>query len=218
MRPPYLRLLERPSQSEPSPGARALAPTLSPDGPVPAEIDRQLAELARRAGTDRDALDVLYAAYRPRLDHWVRRATRSCFRPSADPAVEPADIVQQAFIVFADLVLGWHGRGSLSAYLIAFFPWRLGDAVRRMTAPRGHRSLDGLPSALLVDGTIAADAAVALLEAIAADLPGRQGAVLLLRVRDGLAWNDIAAQLGVDRRTLYRDWQKILRELRTALA
>jgi RNA polymerase sigma factor (sigma-70 family) len=213
----HLRLLERPSNPEPRPSSRSIVPILSPQGAVPEDVDRQVAELARRAADDRDALNALYAAFLPRLDHWIRRATRSCYRPSADPALEPDDIVQQAFVVFADLVLAWRGRGSLSAYLIAYFPWRLSDAVRRMSDPREHRSLDSLPSALLVDGTIAADEAVALLEALAADLPDRQGKVLLLRVRDGRPWNDIAGHLGVDRRTVHRDWQQILRGLRTAL-
>lgn len=214
----HLRLLDPPAARAPR-CAASLAPALPPDGPVPADIDQQLSRLGQRAlGGDRDALNALHAAYRPRLDHWVRRACRSCRRPSADPAIEQEDIVQQAFLVFTDLLLAWNGEGSLSRYLIAYFPWRLSDAVRRMTDPRQRRSLDTLPSPLLADGSVAADEAMALLEALAADLPAREGQVLLLRIRDGLPWTDVAVQVGYDRRTVLRDWRRIVERLRASLA
>jgi RNA polymerase sigma factor (sigma-70 family) len=213
----HLRLIEPPS-SEPPCGGRALAPAISPHGPVPIEIDLQLSRLGQRALTgDRDALNTLHAAYRPRLDHWVRRACRSCFRHTADPSIEPEDIIQQAFLVFADLLLAWNGSGSLSGYLIAYFPWRLSDAVRRLADVREHRSLDVLPSPLLIDESVAADEAIALLEALAASFPEHEGKVLLFRIRDGLTWDEVAAAVGFDRRTVLRDWKRILVQLRASL-
>jgi RNA polymerase sigma factor (sigma-70 family) len=214
----HLRLLECSSPPPSQPRSASLAPALPPNGAIPSEIDLQLGKLGQRAvDGDRDALNALYAAYLPRLDNWVRRAHRSCYRTNADPVIEPDDIVQQAYLVFADLMRSWSGLGSLSAFLIAYFPWRLSDAVRRMSDAHVRRSLDGLPSTLLIDGTVAADEAVALLQTLAGDLPDRQGQVLLLRIRDGLTWDEIARCVGMDRRTVLRDWSRILNQLRSSL-
>lgn len=213
----HLRLLDPPA-SRPPRDRGTLAPAISPQGHVPAELDLQLSRLGQRAlNGDGDALNALHAAYRPRLDHWVRRACRSCYRPSADPSIEPEDIAQQAFLVFADLLLAWNGNGSLSRYVIAYFPWRLSDAVRRMSDARQRLSLDVLPSPLLTDGTVAADEAAVILEALAADLSEREGKVLLHRIRDGLTWDEVAKAVGFDRRTVLRDWQRILIQLRVSM-
>jgi RNA polymerase sigma factor (sigma-70 family) len=217
MHRPHLRLVIRTTHSDADRSGRSLAPALAADGPVPQEIDRQLGDLGCRAQTDPNTLNALYAAFRPRLDHWIRRASQSCFRSSSDPAIEPADIEQQAFIVFADLILSWNGRGSLSAFVIAYFRWRLSDAVRRMSDSRERRSVDRLPSTLLVDGTVAAEQAIALLETIAVDLPERQGRILLLRIRDGLPWSEVAHHIGVDIRTAQRDFRQVLDQLRASL-
>jgi RNA polymerase sigma factor (sigma-70 family) len=214
----HLRLLECSTSPPSQPRTASLAPALPPHGAVPSEVDSQLGRLGQRAVQgDRDALNALYAAYLPRLDHWVRRSLGNCYRTGADPAIEPDDIVQQAYLVFADLMRSWSGGGSLSAYLIAYFPWRLSDAVRHMSDAHVRRSLDGLPSTLLIDGTVAADEAVALLQTLAGDLPDRQGQVLLLRIRDGLTWVEIARCVGMDRRTVLRDWSRILSQLRSSL-
>jgi RNA polymerase sigma factor (sigma-70 family) len=213
----HLRLLDPPS-TPPRPGERALAPALSPRGAVSPEQDQQLGRLGRRAiAGDRDALAALYAAYLPRLDHWVRRACRSCYRPSADAAIEPDDIVQQGFVVFAELLLDWDGSSSLSSYLIAYFPWRLSDVVRRMAGGRTPR-MDNTPRSLdLADDSFAASEALVLIRALAADLPEREERILLLRVCDGMTWDEIAAAVGVTRRTALRDWQSIRRSLRASL-
>jgi len=218
MRVKHLWLLEQSSAREPSAGHRALAATLSPHGPVPLDVDLKLGALARQAKTDPNARNVLYAAFLPRLDYWVRRAVQSCFRASGDPAVEPADIKQQAFLVFVDLVLAWDESGSLSAHLIAYFRWRLSDAVRRMSDLRQRCSLDGPPSRLIRDGSHAADESIVLLETLAADLPARQGQVLLMRIRDGLPWTEVASRLNVDIRSAQRDWQAVRESLRASFA
>ena len=218
MRDTYLRLLPDPSDSDPDRQPPALAPAVPRDGPVPPETDRQLGALASRAKTDPAARNVLYAAFRPRLDHWVWRAVRSCARSSADLAIEPEDIRQQAFVVFCDLIVAWNERGSLSAYLIAYFRWRLSDAIRRMSDPCERRTTAGPPSIHLTDDTHAAAESVALLESLAAQFPARQALVLLLRVRDGLPWSQVAERAGVDIRTAQRDWGAVKAVLRTILA
>lgn len=193
----------------------ALAPALSPRGAVPAEIDAQLGILGRRAASgDRAARNALYAAFAPRLDHWVRRAQGSSRRYGVDQAVESEDIAQQAFIVFADLMHSWNGRGSISAYVIAYFPWRLSTAIRAMSDSRQCRPLETMPADLLSDGTFAAEEAVALLQALAAGMPEREGQILILRLRDGQTWPEIANRLGINKRTAMRDWKRVLAGLR----
>ena len=135
---------------------------------------------------------------------------------SADPAIEPSDVEQQAFVVFCELVFTWNERGSFSAYIFAYFRWRLSDAIRRMSDPRERRSSGGPPSIHLTDGSHAAAESVALLEALAAQFPDRQALVLLLRVRDGLAWHTIAERAGVDIRTVQRDWNAVLEVLKSS--
>lgn len=218
MRDTHLRLLPDPPGSDSDRQPPALAPAVPRQGPVPPEVDRQLGALGRRAKTDSDARNALYAAFRPRLDYWVWRAMRSCSRSSADPAIEPSDIQQQAFVVFCDLVLAWNKRGSFSAYVIAYFRWRLSDAIRRMSDPRERRSAGGPPSIHLTDDSHAAAESVALLEALAAQFPDRQALVLLLRVRDGLAWHTIAERAGADIRTVQRDWNAMLEVLKPSLS
>lgn len=198
-------------------GPQPLVPVLPLSGAVPAEMDATFRALGRLAAAgDFAARDALYAAFAPRLDHWVRRAQGSCMRHGFDPAIDPEDIAQEAFLVFADLVNTWDGRGSMSGYVIAYFPWRLSNAIRRMSDPRQHRSLDARPTALLTDGTVSGDEAGALLTAIAAELPDREGRILLLRIRDGLTWDQIAERIEVDRRTALRDWKTIVLRLRFA--
>src|SRR5829696_164795 len=218
MRDTHLRLLPDPPGSDSDRRPPALAPAAPKHGPVPPDVDRHLGALGRRAKTDSGARNALYAAFRPRLDHWVWRAMRSCSRSSADPAIEPSDIQQQAFVVFCDLVLVWNKRGSFSAYVFAYFRWRLSDAIRRMSDPPERRSTAGPPSIHLTDGSHAAAESVALLEALAELFSDRQALVLLLRVRDGLAWHTIAERAGADIRTVQRDWNAMLEVLKPSLS
>lgn len=214
----HLRLLV-----PPKPSSRAHGPllvlTVAPDGYVSPEQDERLGKLALRVTDgDAEALATLYAAYLPRLEHWIRRTRRACFRPSADIAVEPEDIVQEAFIVFADLILAWTGEGSLSAYIVSLYPCRLSDATRRMTETRLPRPHDSSALDDLTDDSYAAEEALALIRSLAADLPDRLGDVLVLRIVERRTWDEIAHELGVSGRTVHRDWQSMLVLLRANLA
>jgi RNA polymerase sigma factor (sigma-70 family) len=200
------------------PAAPALAPTIPLHGPVSPELDAVLSALGCRAAAgDTDALNALYAAYAPRLGYWVHRAQRLFRRYGIDRALEPEDIAQQAYLVFADLVRAWEDDQGLSRYVFAYFPWRLSDTVRKMSERRVLRTPAGLPALLLADDSAAAAEAIALLEALADDLPDREGRVLLLRIRDGLPWDEVARLMGVERRTVFRIWKRVLGQLRASL-
>jgi RNA polymerase sigma factor (sigma-70 family) len=213
----HLHLLEQQSSHSRPRERVVLVPAVESQGPIPDDIDRKLGHIAIEARRSPQALAALYWAFLPRLDHWVFRATHSCFRPSADPAIEPEDIEQEAFVVFADLVLAWGGEMSLSAYLIRYFPWRLSDAIRCMSNRRPRPRRASVSAADLGDGSHGADEALALLESLAAQLPRRQGELLLLRFRDRLTWFEVAHRLGVDVRTAHREWSRLKPLLRKAL-
>jgi RNA polymerase sigma factor (sigma-70 family) len=196
----------------------ALAPAIPSHGPIPPELDAILSALGCRAAAgDTEALNALYAAYAPRLAHWVHRAQGALRRSGVDRALEPDDIAQEAYLVFADLVRTWDDDRSLSRYVIAYFPWRLSDAVRRMSDYRARHSLNVHPSPLIADDSAGAEEAVALLEALANDLPEREARIVLLRIRDGHTWDEVARLSGVDRRTVFRLWKRVLTQLRESL-
>jgi RNA polymerase sigma factor (sigma-70 family) len=217
MRDSHLWLVAEPgAPGPPDRPERALGPALPRNGPIPPAIDHRLGLLAHRARHESETRNVLYAAFLPRLDYWVKQTRNVCFRDGADLAIEPEDVEQQAFIVFSDLIDSWDGNGSISSYLFAYFRWRLSDAVRRMSDPRRHIQLDRT-SRYLRDGSHLAGESLSLLEAIAADLPSRQGLVLLLRLRDGLPWSEIASQIERDIRTAQRDWNDALHSIRSSM-
>jgi DNA-directed RNA polymerase specialized sigma24 family protein len=196
----------------------ALAPTVPIHGPVSPELDAILSALGCRAAAgETAALNTLYAAFAPRLQQWVRRAQRSLERYGVDRSIEPEDIAQQAFVVFADMILTWEDDRDLSRYVIAFFPWRLSDSVRRMTDLRASHALSPAALPLLVDDSSVAEEAVALLEAHAATLPAQEAQVLLLRIRDGCTWDEIARFSGIESRTAQRIWRWLLVNLRASL-
>lgn len=192
-----------------------LAPVLQSHGPVPDDVDARLGKLATRARLgDYDAQNALYAAFAPRLDPSVRRAQGNCLRRGLDPSIEPGDIAQQSFIVFVELLANWSGQGSLSGYVIANFPWRLIDAVRLMSHARPRMSFSLQAEHLIADDSFAGEEAVTLLMVLAGKLQDREGQILLLRIRDGMTWGQIALALDIDKRTAYRDWRRILLRLR----
>lgn len=197
---------------------RPLVPAVPPFGRVPDDVDAALSRLGCYAAAgDTAALNALYAAFAPRLAHAVRRAQLACRRYGSDPAIEPEDIAQQAYVVFADLVRMWEGDRELCRYVFAYFPWRLSDAVRAMTDRRERRSLEALPPVLLVDGTVQGQEAAVLLETLASELPPREAQILLLRIRDGCSWAEIARVTGIERRTIFRSWRRTLLRLRCSL-
>jgi len=218
MSSPNRRLLLSVVPSAPRDGSRpALVPAVDPDGPIPPGIDQLLgvAAHAARAG-DRDALSALHTAFAPRLAGWIGRSRRVCYRPWFDPAVEPEDIEQTAFLVFAELVAAWPGRDSFAGFVISRFPWRLSDAIRALADSRASAPFGG-PECTLADGSAAAAEALALLEALAAGFPPRERQILLWRVRDGIAFVEIARRLGLDRQTVARCWRTVCTDLRASL-
>lgn len=209
---------------DPVPVPAAVAPVLGADDPLGPEVERRLTALAHLArGGDRAARDTLFLALGPKIDRMLGRC-RGLAWSSAGPRRdgrpwELEDLGQQAYIAFVDLLALWSGEGAVGPYLLAHLPWRLRNAWRELAAPR-RRGAPFAPAAaeLLIDGSAAADEAVVLLEAWAAGFPPLDGAILLLRFRDGATAAEIAAALGLQRRTLDRRWRRLRGRLRRELA
>ena len=205
-----------------------LVPVLTedPEGTpeVSRDVDRVLTAVARDASRgDRAARNALYFAFEPKIMRFVRRHARAGFNPS----IEPADIAQEAFLVFADLVADWPNDDSFASFFFRQFPRRLAAAVRRLRGDerrfvRPNQKGTGVPSGstsleILSDSSAAAEEALARLEALAAGLPEPERSLLLWRIRDGERLGAIARRLGVSRGTVERAWKRLLADLRRSL-
>jgi DNA-directed RNA polymerase specialized sigma24 family protein len=175
------------------------------------------AAVAARSG-DLAIRNALYTALAEWIAADVRRFRRRAWQSSGDWDLE--DVGQEAFFAFAEVVERWSGGEPFFEHFRARFPRRLTDAVRRLEAG-GRFRFRCWPSAagldLLHDDSAAAAEGVALLESLAAQLPQRDGSILLWRVRDAEDWPTIARRLGVDRRCLHRRWVRICAGLRRQL-
>jgi RNA polymerase sigma factor (sigma-70 family) len=193
-------------------------PVVNPVERIPPAIEQRLslAALAAREG-DLAARDALFAALWPRLARQTIRFRRGRWGALAGRAWDHADVEQEAFLVFAELLAAWPRQTSFPTYLLGHFGWRLRAAMRRLhgSASRTVR-LD--PRLLLVDDSAESERARALLVALASDLPPLDGQILLLHVLDGETLGAIAYRLRVNRRYVRRRWLATARGLRRSLA
>jgi DNA-directed RNA polymerase specialized sigma24 family protein len=208
----------------PVPPRTPLRPFLVPDLAVPAAAERRLAALARAAQAgDPDARADLWEELAPAIGRVVGAAARRA--RAAGPAGplrdgrpwDAEDLGQEAFPIVVDLLAAWDGERPVVPYLLGHLPWRLRSVWRAMVAR--HRAEAVPPDARLrlqhlADGSAAADEAIALLEALAADLPPLDRAILLRHLRDGEPLRAVARGLGLDRRTVTRRWAAIKAGLR----
>ncbi len=206
----------RPERCAAHPALFPELPPLTVDAEITPELDRSLSTLARaaRAGDPR-ARNALYTAMEAKIHRFVRRYRASSWK--AHRIWDNDDLAQEAFLIFTDLITSWSGEGSFPPYFFAHFPWRLRDAVRRFNGHSPYTGITWTPYDLLSDNTAATDAAVALLEALAAGLPATSRAILLWHVRDGERFSAIATRLGISRRTVHRYWEATLKDLRCSL-
>jgi RNA polymerase sigma factor (sigma-70 family) len=215
------------AHSLPPTGGAALRPPLAPligaDDPIDDRLEPMLADLARRARLgDQPARDALHAALAPKIERFVTTYLRRAFaargpRDGGRP-LDYDDLAQEAFLVFAETLAVYDGQRPFGQHFLAVFPWRLHDAWRRLIAP-ARRTAPLAPSHdLLADPSLAADEARVLVETIAADLGEPDGAILCLRLLDGLTLDETATGLGLSRTTVCRRWARLRRLLRRRLA
>jgi RNA polymerase sigma factor (sigma-70 family) len=215
---PRLRLL--PAGLPPLPAA---VPLLRPDRPVTAREDALLTTLARRAQRDDPAArDLLWRAFSPKLEPALRRCGRMTWRPGwaqrNGRPWEQDDLRQEAWLVFAELIADWPGNGSIVPYVMAYFPWRLRSAMRRLGPPRTRVAPPRGPVARAADCRELLDAETATLVALlVARLSAVEADVLRARVEEGTGSREIARRLGMSRRTISRHLARIRRVAREVL-
>ncbi len=210
----------------PVPPRPPLRPFHVPDFAVPPDAERRQAALARTAQAgDLAARAALWDELAPAVGRLVGAAARRA--RAAGPAGplrdgrpwDVEDLGQEAFPIFVDLLAAWDGERPVAPYLLGHLPWRLRSAWRAMLVR--HRA-EAVPAAarlrlhLLADGSAAAEEALALIDALAADLPPLDGAILRHHLRDGEPLRAVARRLGLDRRTVTRRWAAIKARLRGA--
>ena len=211
--PAHLRLVPPPPTAAPLP---PVVPLLAPNRAVTAAQDALLTRLARRARRgDREARDLLWRAFGPKLEPALRRGGRMAWRPGwarrDGRPWELDDLRQEAWLVFAELVDDWNEEGSFVPYAMAYFPWRLRRAMRRLEPPRRGARLAYATRVEAEERGLDDVEGAALLEAIAAALPAADADLLRMRVGEGASVTDIACRLGVTRRTVARRWGRIRR-------
>ncbi|MGH2561357.1 MAG: sigma-70 family RNA polymerase sigma factor, partial [Thermomicrobiales bacterium] len=192
-------------------------PVANPTETIPPSLERRLTAAATAAQEgDLAARDALFAAIWPKLDRQTRQFARGRWGTLAGRAWEQADVAQEAYLVFAELLADWPRQTSFPTYLLGHFGWRLHSTMRRLhgSAPRTVR-LDG--RLLLTDDSAQAERARALVGAMAADLDPVDGRILLLFVLNGESIGAIAHRLQINRRSVHRRWLALAAALRQAL-
>ena len=217
-------------ERNPSPATRGtcrddpvLVPLLTADDDLTPDRECLLTALAHQARAgDRAARDALYLVLSAKIDRFVagcRRLAATGAGPRRDGLpCDAEDVAPEAFPLFADVVAAWPGDAPFGPYFLAHFPWRLRSAWRALVASRRLEiPIPPLWITLLHDGTEASEESRVRLEALAADLPPPDGAILLNHIRDGESLGAVARWLGLSRRTVTRRWQALLIELRQGL-
>jgi RNA polymerase sigma factor (sigma-70 family) len=174
------------------------------------ELDARLGAMALRARTDPQVRNALYQALSFKIERFVRRYR---YRVRQLAVCEVADVEQEAFLVFCDIVDRWPGQESFLGYFFSRFPWRLARAVDILE--RGWSATRMVPLDEIAIPAPPPDPADALiLTEIGATLDERERTVLELRVGYGLQMREIARILGLHSRTIHRSWARIVEELR----
>jgi len=199
---------------------RTLLPVIGADDVILPAFDHTLGNIAIRAQQgDTDARDALFFAFLPKLDKLVT-AIRVPSAPIGTTGTwDRDDVEQEAYLVFVELLHGWSGDVSFTAWLLARFSWRLRDALRDgvgkpLLPPRVQwMSLDDAElreeRALLVDDFDPEDHK--LVEILVDSLPPELSQVLVLRALRGKPLAEIAREMQLSRRTLVRRWHEIRR-------
>lgn len=111
---------------------RTLLPVIARHSDLTPALERLLRPVALRAKDgDWSARDALYAAFEPKLYRIARKIWVPAQSDSTVGTWDFEDVWQEAWIVFATLLDTWPPHIDVGRYLLAQFPWRLRDAVRK---------------------------------------------------------------------------------------
>ena len=171
-------------------------------------LEAMLDALARAGRDDPDARNELYARLGGKIPRFL-----APWRGRQTALGDFADIQQEAFLIFADMVADWPGEGSFVRYFFAFFPWRLRHAIAWHDRRWPQRRLVILAEEDLQ--ALVRDDATALSEEdwlALGDFAPVERRLLALRL-GGYSLSGAAAHLGWSRRTAARRWRALRERL-----
>lgn len=192
----------------------ALLPVIGADDVILPTFEETLGSFAMRAQLgDRPARDALFQAYLPKLTR-LMGTVRAPYAPGGAEGIwSRDDVAQEGYLVFVELVDMWAGDVPFTAFLLARFPWRLRDAIRRGI---GKPPVPPRWSAVVVEDAgveamIASPEREDVLARLLEVLPGPLATILVAHVIEGRTQTAIARETGVSRRTVVRQWAEIRR-------
>ena len=169
------------------------------------EMTQQLSQRGAAKGDLHLLVDTLYDE--------LRRVAAGCLANHNDCTLQPTELVHKAYLQLRDQRAQWCERSHFIAIAAHLMRRILVDHVRaRKAVKRGGRSKhESLQGELTIDCAgritfaelLAVNQALERLEAFAE----RQAKVVEMRFFGGLTTDETAALLGVDSRTVQRDWQ-----------
>lgn len=225
-KPRHLVVVSAPFRNPLAPVAPASGPILLPviarHSDLTPALERLLRPVALRAHHgDWAARDALFAAFEPKLQRMARKIWVPDESATTCGTWDSDDVWQEAWIVFANLLDAWPPHIDVGRYLLANFPWRLRDVVRR-SLQRGR-----IPTRLQANSVAAEDLADrrahisseerTLLRLLADDLEPLQAEIFRRHVIDHESIVAIARELGIGERTARRHWGLARRVLRHTL-
>lgn len=185
--------------------------------PDKAQISQWLTELSSPGShvTVDQLMDALYPELH-RLAHKFFRDER------ANHTLQPTALVHEAYLRLVDQSrVGWEGRSHFLAIAATAMHRVLIDHARGRARQRraGNRKITGLDSALL-PAEFTQDELLDVNDALEklAALDARQARVVEMRFFGGMTVEEIAAALGVSKRTIEDDWTHAKAWLRLVLA
>ncbi len=198
----------------------ALADESQGDFTLTTAIDADLSRRALLARNDPVVRDELFAFLAFKVNRFCSRFRRWNLRPW-----DVCDVHQEAYLAFIDVLNGWRpipggdGPAGFGFYFMRVFPLRLTDRVRRLVRTRRDRPS---PSAWSEEGDDRLDPAemedavetLAFIIDLSNRLDPADARIMMLRAWDDLGPDEIAAQAGISRRTLYRRWRGIAATIR----
>lgn len=196
---------------------RTILPVIGVDDVILPAFDDTLGSFAIRAQEgDTDARDALFFAFLPKLERLMSHARTPFARTGMTGVWDRDDVEQESYLVFVELVDGWSGDVSFTAWLLSRFPWRLKDMIRdgigRPTIPPRQREV-GLDQAEHVAAELEEinPEAQALVDQMMDAMPEHLGQILVEHALHGKNKTTLAKELDISRRTMVRYWQDIRR-------
>jgi DNA-directed RNA polymerase specialized sigma24 family protein len=195
---------QTPDSTHPAPHDQEVIPW---DFDLTPTIEARLNALAQAGRDDPAARNELHALLSGKIARFL-----APWRDRPAAIGDFADLRQESFLVFADLVADWPGEGSFARYFLGFFPWRLRHAIDAYARRWPSDRLVVFPDRALLDDRSTTDAGADPLTPFW-PLATDERHLLTLRLIAGCSIEESARLLGWSRRTTFRRWRALIARL-----